>query len=725
MGVCISRPVVEQGNDEPDRSVRELDGCFICHKTSSVKVPVKIVDAQPPALAFAKTVSKSKGLGMNHRRVTSTDVEVYVKNLFETARATGSSSPNTDHHARVSKTTSQLKKTRTIEAVHLDATPFSTAALQEAAFAGQVDAVGRLVRQGYDVHERYVNFETPLHVAAEGGHALMCLELLHHGADVLAVDNDGWTPLHHAALQGHCDCVEALVGWVAAQEGEEGAPSLCDVLNAVDEDGGTPLHAALHVRNYTAVPEHVDHLRRVIAVLIAAGADLNKADFNGWAPLHVAVQTGHVALVEELMASGADDMAEDAEGKLPIDYACNSKGTQFRSREISRILAEAMAKRAPNSRRVSYSYPTTPRGSNPTTPTNLSPPRSPRGAERTSRPTSPMLWDTSEIEHGKSGSIKVIDLNAARKTVAEARKNVEAVEPVDLAAALKKHMMAQEHANSSWKNVAGSPRKKGVSPQASHSNGFPIIDSAMPENDGAVEPPTPTLSANNSIDRSSSDDNTEFDEEQSNAESTKQHAPSDSSTSPERRPLQGKSRPTLDVLMPYRSDDSAPSPRVQRKLNPEAQPQMVRKSAAWKMRHRSAQPYSTFPRTGKPPSGHLAPTSSSIRRGADVINTSLKVRKPRHQANCQTNPRTKGCSVLTSRTWQVLEGPQVQRHSQDRTQPSLRSSQMSSCTTQRMESRLCMTWTAMTTRSSTTRILRSADLPQSTLIHEYNTERTK
>ena len=377
---------------------------------------------------FAKSVSKARSNPL-HRRVTSFDVEVYVKNLFESSRA-ASSKMTLEHHANLAKnTSSHLQKTRTFEAMHLDAAPFSTAALQEAAFAGEVEAVSRLVRQGYDVNERYGNLETPLHIAAEGGYPLMALEILHHGADVLAADTDGWTPLHHAALQGHRNCVEALLNWVRDRnESGESTITIEDVLGAVDEEGATPLHAAVHVRNYTATPDHVSQLRAVVKLLAAEGASVNQSDYNGWTPLHVAVQTGHVALVEELLENGADDQAEDNEGKVALDYACNSKGTQFRSRQISRLLAGQGAMRTPTERGLSptTSYIGTPN-------TGFSPLRSPV--------KTPISEDTVET---------------AGENVAETHRRAISfsVEPVDLAAALDLHLRttdppAHEGANES------------------------------------------------------------------------------------------------------------------------------------------------------------------------------------------------------------------------------------------------------------------------------------
>lgn len=55
-------------------------------------------------------------------------------------------------------------------------------------------------------------------------------------------------------------------------------------------------------------------------VLLAGGADPNVWDRFGWSPLHQAVSTGNVMVIEALLAGGADPDADD-HGKVPADLA--------------------------------------------------------------------------------------------------------------------------------------------------------------------------------------------------------------------------------------------------------------------------------------------------------------------------------------------------------------------------------------------------------------------
>ena len=52
--------------------------------------------------------------------------------------------------------------------------------------------------------------ETPLHAAADGGHADVVRLLLARGADAHAVEESGQTPLDYAVALGNGDAVAAL-----------------------------------------------------------------------------------------------------------------------------------------------------------------------------------------------------------------------------------------------------------------------------------------------------------------------------------------------------------------------------------------------------------------------------------------------------------------------------------------------------------------------------------
>ena len=62
---------------------------------------------------------------------------------------------------------------------------------------------------------------------------------------------------------------------------------------------------------------NIDRVRE----LIAAGANVNQQDIDGWTPLHLAAYNGHQAVVQALIAAGADVNQQDNDGRTPLHRA--------------------------------------------------------------------------------------------------------------------------------------------------------------------------------------------------------------------------------------------------------------------------------------------------------------------------------------------------------------------------------------------------------------------
>ncbi len=94
------------------------------------------------------------------------------------------------------------------------------------------------------------------------------------------VNEDGFTPLHRAAQEGHKELAELLLA--------KGAD-----VNAKTTDGATPLHRAAHYGH-----------QQLAELLLAKGADVNAKSIDGVTPVHVAAQQGYKELVELLRKHG-------------------------------------------------------------------------------------------------------------------------------------------------------------------------------------------------------------------------------------------------------------------------------------------------------------------------------------------------------------------------------------------------------------------------------------
>ncbi len=102
-----------------------------------------------------------------------------------------------------------------------------------------------------------------------------------------ARDEDGWTPLHHAAFNDHLSVVQCLCEQRADKD-------------ARDQGGDTPLHLAAQNGNIS-----------VVKYMCEQGAHKEKRNRIGKTPLHLAVSRGHISMVQYLCEQGADSEAMD------------------------------------------------------------------------------------------------------------------------------------------------------------------------------------------------------------------------------------------------------------------------------------------------------------------------------------------------------------------------------------------------------------------------------
>eukprot|EP00873_Tetraselmis_striata_P007627 jgi/Tetstr1/427891/TSEL_017967.t1 len=197
---------------------------------------------------------------------------------------------------------------RTTSKLLLETTKKGETALMAAAKAGHLEAVKLLLDAGAAIDGRASQEDhvTALHMACRKGRTEVVLELLARGALLEDPDDQGMRPLMHAAAGGGADCVRAMLSSSPAPDVE-----------AADERGRT---AALHA----AAAGQVECLQ----VLHEMGAELSARTLAGSTGLLLACRRGHTAVVEWWLEDEARtaDLHEQrgASGETPLHLAVRS-----------------------------------------------------------------------------------------------------------------------------------------------------------------------------------------------------------------------------------------------------------------------------------------------------------------------------------------------------------------------------------------------------------------
>lgn len=154
---------------------------------------------------------------------------------------------------------------------------------------GSLDDVKILVSRGADVNAVNNDGYTPLHLAAMSGYPDKARFLLEHGAKLQALTKSGATPLHLAAERRRFDPVllDLLVG-----------PPDASNVNVRDAEGRTPLWRAADAENAEAVKWLIDH-----------GANPNLANSSGEQPLDRALLLDYMKVARTLCENGASPNA--------------------------------------------------------------------------------------------------------------------------------------------------------------------------------------------------------------------------------------------------------------------------------------------------------------------------------------------------------------------------------------------------------------------------------
>lgn len=199
---------------------------------------------------------------------------------------------------------------------------------------GEVQKAALLLQAGARLDVKAHCGRTNLMHAMENNRAPKVQWLLDRGADMHAVDDFATTALIEAAREGAADCVAVLLRAGARNEAETGkhdAPidqatniATVHVLLAAGADINRLNGAGYNLLKYAAGNQNYEFARE----LLANGADPNVASL-GETPLYCAVYDDDIAMMQLLLAHGANPKGHDVDGWTAMDNVESVEAAQL------------------------------------------------------------------------------------------------------------------------------------------------------------------------------------------------------------------------------------------------------------------------------------------------------------------------------------------------------------------------------------------------------------
>ena len=192
----------------------------------------------------------------------------------------------------------------------------------------------RLRVAGFDVNAQDGGGATPLHYAVQHYNLGFVPVLLEIGADVHARDEKGMTPLHWMAQYRTPDFLRALAQWGWCTNIPEERwhffekyglglfPEHLGVSEWVwrEDDDREMRYRWIRVEAESTFAE-CERTRRVMDVLLKAGADVDAVAPDGSSPLHYAAKYSNLVFVRTLLEAGADPNRKRKDGMPPLGNA--------------------------------------------------------------------------------------------------------------------------------------------------------------------------------------------------------------------------------------------------------------------------------------------------------------------------------------------------------------------------------------------------------------------
>ena len=171
-----------------------------------------------------------------------------------------------------------------------------------AAQFGDINGVKSLLKESVNINKIWGPAGSPLNIATANGHKDIVSLLIEKGAKVDFPNWRDYTAFHFAIEKAHIDIANLLL--------LKGAN-----INFISKDLGTPLDIAKLYKNKMAVDFLLKNNALTKSELRSRDLDLTQIS------LHKAVQNRDVSTIKRLLAAGADVNIKDEDGFTPLQYA--------------------------------------------------------------------------------------------------------------------------------------------------------------------------------------------------------------------------------------------------------------------------------------------------------------------------------------------------------------------------------------------------------------------
>jgi ankyrin repeat protein len=170
------------------------------------------------------------------------------------------------------------------------------------------------------VEKNHKKFETELIEAVKRDDVETISMLSKLEINVNIQDNEGWTPLHHAAFHGKIKVLQRLIELKANSQNTANYSPECKLL----EISGYERSRAVREENFKLHPIHlavINGQKEIIEAILSAKINPNITDSYNWTALHWAVSQNDLAMAQLLLKNNINIDEKDNEGNTALHIA--------------------------------------------------------------------------------------------------------------------------------------------------------------------------------------------------------------------------------------------------------------------------------------------------------------------------------------------------------------------------------------------------------------------